>query len=226
MPLRAKTSLPTRLGVAGLLLLCVIPVGAGLFRLYVLAFGEVTPDNARFFASPLPVILHIFAVSLFGILGAFQFVPALRKGVGNWHRRMGPFVWTMGLLTALSGLWMTLFYPWAPDDNWLLYVFRLIAGSWMLFALATGYRLVRRRDFAGHEAFMLRGYAIGMGAGTQAAIFIPFELIFGHPDLMGRALLMGLGWAINFVFAEWLLWRRDRRSNLTSPQPLIGRRAA
>ena len=139
---------------------------------------------------------------------------------------MGPFVWSMGLLTALTGLWMTLFYPWAPNDNWLLYLFRLFVGSWMLVALALAYWLVRRRDFAGHEAFMLRGYAIGMGAGTQAVIFIPFELVFGHPDLMGRALLMGLGWAINAVFAEWLLWRRDRQSRLSSSPRLTGRTIA
>lgn len=226
MALRSKTSLPTRLAVAGLLALCVVPVAAGLFRLYVLAFGEVTPDNARFFASPVSVVVHIISVSLFGVLGAFQFVPSLRKGAGNWHRRVGPVVWVMGLLAALSGLWMTLFYPWAPNDNWLLYVFRLAVGTWMLFSLTIAYLRVRQRDFSEHEAFMLRGYAIGMGAGTQAAVFIPFELSFGHPDILGRALLMGFAWALNFVFAEWLLWRRGRAKalpTLLSPERAGGR---
>ena len=61
---------------AGLILLSLVPVAAGAFRLTQLAGGaEITPDNARFFAAPLPVVLHIVSASLYCLLGAFQFVP-------------------------------------------------------------------------------------------------------------------------------------------------------
>jgi hypothetical protein len=36
---------------------------------------------------------------------------------------------------------------------------------------------------------MMRGYAIGLGAGTQAMLFLFGELIFGKPDVLARALL-------------------------------------
>src|SRR5262245_44979826 len=59
--------------VAGLILLSAIPIAAGAFRLSQLAGGaEITPANARFFASPLPVVLHIVSVTLYALLGAFQ----------------------------------------------------------------------------------------------------------------------------------------------------------
>ena len=63
---------------AGLIALSVIPVAAGTVRLVQLGGGaEITPDNARFFAAPLPVVLHIISASLYCIMGAFQFAPRL-----------------------------------------------------------------------------------------------------------------------------------------------------
>jgi len=63
-PTRGQTQ-PSRmewLVTFGLILLAVIPVLAGMVRVGQLTIGldttPVTPENARFFASPLPVILH------------------------------------------------------------------------------------------------------------------------------------------------------------------------
>jgi hypothetical protein len=51
-----------------------------MVRLTQLGTGAaVTVDNARFFASPLPVVLHIAAVIVYSLLGAFQFAPAFRR---------------------------------------------------------------------------------------------------------------------------------------------------
>ena len=72
--------------VAALILLSVIPIAAGAFRLSQLAGGAaITPANARFFASPLPVVLHIVSVTLYALLGALQFVPSLRRRRHGWH---------------------------------------------------------------------------------------------------------------------------------------------
>jgi hypothetical protein len=49
---------------AGLIALSIVPVVAGAFRLVQLGGGaEITPENARFFAAPLPVVLHIVSVA-------------------------------------------------------------------------------------------------------------------------------------------------------------------
>ncbi len=60
-PRKAKTPARSRLAewlvIAGLLVLSVIPLAGGAFRLTQLTGGaEITPANARFFASPLPVV--------------------------------------------------------------------------------------------------------------------------------------------------------------------------
>ena len=205
-----------------LLLLGVIPLAGGAFRLTQLAGGAaITPENARFFASPLPVVLHIVSVSLYAILGAFQFVPSLRQRRNRWHRMVGRIVIPCGLAVALSGLWMTLFYPWPVADGAILYGLRLLFGSAMLASILLGVDAIRRRDFAQHGDWMLRGYAIGMGAGTQALTLMAGEMIAGPPSKLSRAVLMGAGWVINLAVAEWII--RARRAPGSAPS---ARRAA
>jgi len=201
-----------------LIVLSIVPVAAGAVRITQLTGGEqVTPDNARFFASPLPVVLHIFSVSLYAILGAFQFVPSLRQRRHRWHRIVGRIVVPCGLVAALSGLWMTQFYPWPDGDGEILYGLRLLFGSAMLLSILFGVAAIRRRDFAQHGDWMLRGYAIGMGAGTQVLTNVPWVLIFGKPGEFPRALLMGAGWVINLAVAEWIIRKRLAYPSGTPP---------
>jgi|KBSSwiStaDraftv2_1062776.scaffolds.fasta_scaffold77461_2 uncharacterized membrane protein len=198
-----------------LILLSVIPLTAGAFRLIQLSSGaEITPDNARFFASPLPVILHIVGASLYAILGAFQFAARLWQHRTGWHRWVGRLLVPCGLVVGLSGLWMTLFYP-RPDGvagaHDLLYVLRLLFGSGMVISIILGYAAIRRGDVIQHRAWMTRAYAIGLGAGTQVLTGLVGELVFGPPNELGNALLMGAGWVINLAIAEWSIRKRPSR---------------
>lgn len=206
-PMNTQWLVPT-----ALILLSLLPVAAGAFRLTQLAGGAaITPENARFFASPLPVIVHIVSVSVYAILGAFQFVPRLRQRRNRWHRIAGWILIPCGLAAALSGLWMTLFYSWPKGDGVILYGLRLVFGSAMLGSILLGVDAIRRRDFAQHGDWMLRGYAIGMGAGTQPLTLMVGELIVGPPSEFTRALLMGAAWVINLAVAEWIIHRRSVR---------------
>jgi hypothetical protein len=63
---------------------------------------------------------------------------------------------------------------------------------------------------------MLRGYAIGMGAGTQALALMAGELIAGPPSEFSRALLMGAGWVINLAVAEWIIRKRTSAPSRTT----------
>lgn len=66
---------------------------------------------------------------------------------------------------------------------------------------------------------MTRGYAIGLGAGTQALVQIPFSFD-GPPGALARSLLMGVGWGINLAVAEWFV-RRRVPTRSTSASPLV-----
>ena len=203
--------------VAALLLLSAFPLVAGAFRLTQLAGNvEITPANARFFASPLPIVLHIVSAAVYIILGAFQFAPAFRRRRPGWHRVAGRLVILCGLLVGLSALWMTLFYPWPAGDGALLYVLRLLFGSAMVVSIVLGFTTIRRGNVIGHRAWMTRGYAIGLGAATQMLTLMVGEIIAGPPSELSRALLMGAGWVINLAVAEWAIRKRLRRPARTA----------
>lgn len=193
---------------AGLIALSFIPAVAGTVRIVQLGGGaEITPDNARFFAAPLPVVLHIVSSVIYCVLGAFQFNPSLRRRKPNWHRAGGRILIPCGLVAAFAGLWMTQFYPPADFDGPFLYAIRLLAGSAMVLSLCLGLAAIRRRNITRHRAWMMRGYALGLGAGTQVFTHIPWLLFPSMQGELARTVLMGAGWAINLAVAEWLILR-------------------
>jgi hypothetical protein len=65
---------------------------------------------------------------------------------------------------------------------------------------------------------MIRGFAIGLGAGTQALTLMAGELIAGPPNELGEALLNGAGWAINLAVAEWAIRKGRSRYNWKNQQ--------
>jgi uncharacterized membrane protein len=158
------------------------------------------------------VVLHILAVVPYSILGAFQFAPAFRRRHHGWHRAAGRVLAPLGLLGALTGLWMAQVYPWPAGDGQILYVERMVFGTAMAASIVLGLQAIRRRDFVSHGAWMTRAYAIGLGAGTQVLTHLPWALLVGgRPGELPRAVMMGAGWVINVVVAEWIIRRRRAR---------------
>lgn len=187
-----------------LLGLGIVPVVAGLARLAGLMTGQASADDTRFFEHPLPVTIHLLAVIPYSMLGALQFAPALRRR--GWHRAVGVALVPLGLAAALTGLWMAQFYPWPEGDGQAVYVMRLIVGVAMTWSIVRGVASLWRHEYAAHGAWMLRGYALGMGAGTQVLTHLPwFAFVGGRPGEGSRAVMMGLAWVINVVVAEYVI---------------------
>jgi uncharacterized membrane protein len=218
--LRRTNGPPQWLVPAGLIALSIIPILAGAFRLTELASSpEITPNNARFVAAPIPVTVHILSVTMYSLLGALQFVPSLRRGRHNWHRIAGRILVPGGVLVAVSGLWMSVFYPRPAGDGEALVVVRLIVGSAMLASIALAVFAIRRRDYASHGAWMTRGYALALGAGTQVFTLLPWTVVFGPigaADELPRTVLMTAGWVINLAVAEYVIRRRVQRPHRRS----------
>lgn len=203
---------------AGLILLSAVPVTFGIIRLSQLMLGAaITPDNARFFAAPAPVVIHILSSAMYALVGAFQFVTGERRSGLGWHRAAGWVLVGGGLLVGLSGLWMTIFYSQPGGTNDLLFAFRILFGSGMIASIVLAVAAIRRRDIKSHRAWMLRAYAIGLGAATQVFTGIVEFLVVGRPDAFSHALSMGAGWLLNLAVAEWLIRRRSTRRSHTGP---------
>ena len=194
-----------------LIALVLVPAVAGSARL-VEVFGgpHIMPANPRISASPLPMVVHISCAVGYAVLGAFQFSAAIRRRRPGWHRAAGRVLVVLGLAVAVSGVWMTLFYPRQPGTGELAYLFRLAFGSGMAASLILGITTIRRRDIAGHRAWMTRAYALALGAGTQT-----FTLGFGHAIFGTTALttdlMLGAGWVINLAVAEFVIRRPAAR---------------
>ncbi|MEI6106335.1 MAG: DUF2306 domain-containing protein [Opitutae bacterium] len=213
-----------------LIALSFIPIVAGIFRVAELGRGAViTADNARFFAAPLLVGLHLVTSVAFCLLGAFQFAPGFRQRKPSWHRFAGRVLVPCGLIAALTGLWLAQIRPPASFigalpasfDGSFLYIIRLLAGAAMALSLCLGLTAVLRLDFPSHRAWMIRGYALGLGAGTQVFTHLPWFLFPSIRGELARTLCMGAGWAINIAVAEWIISRDGRIQPTSDHEPSI-----
>ena len=197
----------------GLILLATIPIVSGSLRLTQLSGGpEILPEAARFTGSPLPVILHIVSATIFSIVGAFQFLPGLRRGRRSWHKMAGRVLIPAGLVVALTGIWMATFSALPAGDGPLLHGIRLVFGTYMIVSIALAVRAIVRRRFVAHGAWTTRAYALGVAAGTQALFLIPGSIIFGSAHELSRAIAIGAAWVVNLGVAEYVIRRRARRA--------------
>ena len=200
---------------AALILLSLAPALGGTNRLMQVGSGAMTEDNARFMASPVPIVLHIVAAMVYSMLGAFQFSPGFRKQNRRWHRVAGKILLPAALIVATTGLWMTLTYPWPAHDGVAVFLERFVFGTLMLVSIALGIEALRQKKYAKHGDWMVRAYAIGMGAATQVFTHLPwFLLVDLKPGLTPRAIMMGLGWGINLVLAEWIIRNKGVRESV------------
>jgi uncharacterized membrane protein len=217
MSTRRRRSWPL---VATLLVLSAIPVTSGTLRLIEVAGGPaVMPANHRYGDLPVPLVVHIVTAIVFALAGIAQFLPRFRRRHPTWHRRAGRVLVPAGLLAAGSGLAMTIFFEAQPNSGALLYLFRLVFGTAMAVSLVLGVTSIRRRDIRAHRAWMLRAYAIGLAAGTQAFTGGFSEAFFGT-GIVTADLAKGAGWVINLTIAELAIRRPERHRATAAPVPV------
>jgi hypothetical protein len=206
-----------------------IPVFGGLIRVLELAGGpQIAPENPRALLAPTPIILHILSSFLFCIVGAVQFLPSIRRQRPAAHRSIGRVITVAGCMSALTGLWMTHFYVF-PDalQGAALYWVRMVLGTAMIGLIIWAVIAIRSRNVFQHSASMVRAYAIGQGASTQAVVGIAWIIAVGS-EAMGplRDGLMIFAWVVNLLAAEIFIRamlrprkRRQKHSSLPPIQP-------
>ena len=106
---------------------------------------------------------------------------------------------------------MTQFYPSVGHDGLILYAIRLLVGSAMVLFICLSVAAICRGNVSRHRVWMMRGYALGLGAGTQVLTHLPWFLFPSIQGEVTRALLMGAGWAINLAVVEWIFLRERLR---------------
>jgi uncharacterized membrane protein len=211
-----RRRVPTWRVPQALVALSLIPVVAGSVRLADLSTGSThMPQDAHHPDTPVALVVHIVSATAFSLLGAFQFSAGLRRRHARWHRAAGRVLVPTGLVVALSALWLTLVYPTEAGTGPVLYWSRLLFGLAMIVCLVLGFRTVRARKFRSHRAWMIRAYALGLGAGTQVVTIGVAEATLGTSTAVIDA-ATAAGWAVNLAVAEAIVrWPHRPQSGRT-----------
>ena len=193
---------------AGLIAFGLVPILANALRRVAMAVAPAAPSSGEGGGMSLPVVLHVVGATVFVVLGALQFSAGFRRRRPSWHRIAGRLAILAALLAAGSGIWLA--FATLADYSPLLFLFRLLAAAGLALYIILGFRAIRQRRLPRHRAWMIRAFAIGLGAATQVFTLGFGEGIFGESEL-SIALLNGAGWAINLAVAEWIIRRTPRR---------------
>ncbi len=191
-----------------------IPTFGGLFRLAELAgfAPAIAPANPRALSEPFPFVVHTLASFVFCISGALQLLPSIRRYRQGVHRVNGRVVAIAGFIAAATGLWMTVEYVFPIElQGSLLYWARVVLSISMMALIVWAVIAIKSRDIFQHSAAMLRAYAIGQGASTQAFFGVGWLVATGsEPAGLFRDWLMVSSWIFNLLVAEILIsgWRR------------------
>jgi uncharacterized membrane protein len=155
--------------------------------------------------------VHVFT-SMFVLCAGFtQFSKTILKRYPRLHRIMGYiYVVDILLITGPASLIMS-FYANGGFYSQLAFV--LLAVLWWYCTLIALLK-VRRRDIQAHRAFMIRSYALTLSAVTlRAWKFAIMHIAHPHPMEVYRAVAW-LGWTVNIVIAELIIYRRMKKQFL------------
>lgn len=199
----------------GVLLLVAVVAGIALTLPYLSLDLDAGRMEARNDVHAMLLRAHIFTALLALVLGPLQFAPAIRAR-RQVHRTIGRWYLFAGVLpSAVTGIPMALL-----SDNPVTRIGLFIPSVGWLATGGLALAAARRRDFAAHEAWMTRNYALTFLAVTSRVV-VPLLLLAQLPvrdSLYGGSMDAAieatipigqwLGWIINLVIAEVLIRRR------------------
>lgn len=204
---------------AALLLLAFIPSLVALMRVIQVPANTLPDDKLYLASTPVSLFLHALSGATFALAAPLQLFPVLRRRFPKLHRRAGWVLVLAGLTIAVTGLTMVALHPFSA--TLLLRATRVAVGLAVIACLTVAIHAIRQRDIAQHRAWMLRTYALIMGAGTQALIGLPIFLLYGQPAPNVMDLILALCWPVNLIVAEAVIrgytWPRWNGSASTAP---------
>jgi uncharacterized membrane protein len=180
---------------------------------------------------PFPVqtafYVHIVSAGLALAVGPFQFAKAIRVRYRAVHRWIGRTYAVSIAFASVSGLVMAAFNS-AGFVGFFGFGTLSVLWAWTTWR---GYRAIRERDVASHQAWMIRSFALTFAAPTLRlwlGVLILFQVVVGTggadvevDQLMANAYaaVPFLCWLPNIVVAEIMIRRRDLPGLRFSPSP-------
>ena len=196
------------------LVIMILSVGVGGYALFLTATGftHLGLTNPMFDQWGLRV--HIAASGVAMLLGAFQFFKPLRRNAPTLHRWMGSVYITACTVGGFAGGTIAFSSTAGPIAGMGFFLLAVLWVPFTLLALAAA----MRKDFAAHERWMIRSFALTFGAVTLR-IYLPIAIIQANGEfpLDAYRIIAWAAWVPNLVVAELfiLTLRKPRRPKVT-----------
>ncbi len=201
-----------------LLFLTAIPVIMAMVRSVQIPMNTLPEETLRLMAAPISFFSHVVAGAGFGILGPIQFGRVLANRFGTLHKVLGRIYVVFGALLAYSGI--ALLWSFNGTSTPVLDITRGVAGIALGFALWRAIQLVRNRNIAGHRAWMIRSYAIGMGSSGVAFIIFPIYIATGEPvNGLASDMVFVASHIVSLLIGEWAIRRHALRKPAVQNMP-------
>lgn len=154
-----------------------LTIAFAFVQLFQILLGTLPSDSADLATAPVSHFAHVMAGVLFGVIGPLQFGRVLANKYGSLHRFLGRVFVLAGVFLVLSSL--SLLWQFPTGDSAPNNMARLIFGLALGFTLCKAVWAIRRRNVSVHRDWMIRSYALGMGATLVAIVFLPIYLFTG-----------------------------------------------
>lgn len=184
------------------MLLSLGVTGYGLFAYLALEPGSTVHPamKAAYSAHPVRILAHVVFSALALLTGPLQFFPAIRAQ-RRVHRALGYVYFTGVIGGGLAGL-ATSFISYGGLVAH--FGFGLLALTWLWTGVAA-LQAARQRDFARHELWATRSFALTFAAVTLR-LYLGIFPAFGLPFDDYYPVVSWLCWVPNLLVVEWVLF--------------------
>lgn len=187
-----------------LFLATLLPILLALVQVVQIPLDALPEDSKRLTATPILHFVHVLGGATFAILGPIQFGRALLPEFGALHRVLGRVFVATGAMISISSLGLLWHFP--GTYSVAISGGRLVFGIGLGVALFMAMQAIATRDLVRHRNWMIRAYALGIGATAVTMVFFPIYLITGEPPQGLVADIAFLGaWTACVLFAEGLV---------------------
>ncbi len=152
-------------------------------------------------------LMHIIGAPIALALGFFQFPPNLRQTRPRLHHWSGRIFGVAIVMSGIGGLIMALGIMAERPVAGL--GFGILAVLWVGVTVF-GISAAMRREFAMHQRWMFRSFALTFAAVTLR-LQLPFLFMGGMEYVEAANIVAWTCWVPNLIFAEWWLRRTPRR---------------
>lgn len=200
-----RMSWPARIGWVILAVTCV---GIVAYSARYLIHPPTTQQEALGNPLGLPwLVVHVAGAVVALLVGSFQFLPVLRRGLRRPHRWIGRVYGVGCLVGGTAGFILA---PGSFAGPVATAGFGLLAVLWIGFTVM-GWRTAAQGRFVEHRRWMIRSWALTLAAVTLR-IYLPLVGILELDFLPWYRAIAWLAWVPNLMLAELWLGRSPRQS--------------